>query len=333
MNVTWIGSPNYWAGRTQRVTKLLQHWSVGDLAATDAQFQKNVGTDAATSAHYGLEGHERHVYVRDEDTAWHARQANSFAIGIEHSAGPGRPATDETYKNSIDLNAQLCLKFGLDPDTAIDYHKTYVATSCSELDLDRIKSGVKALLAAGGVVAPVLPPNKPSLPQPVANKNTGGSLHLPAAATSWRIYRESGPYTVGNQIGTLNPSLFGGLTYDILSNPTANVYVIQTRDFGRVGIYAGAETGASVAATNQGITMGSGSKKSVYLPAAPTWRVYRPGGPYTVGSEIGYLAPARYGGLVYAVLDQPASYIVTIQTQTFGRVAVYIGPGTNASIK
>ncbi len=330
MNVTWIGSPNYWAGRTQKVTKILQHWSVGSLAATDAQF-KNPANEV--SAHYGLEDYERHVYVRDEDTAWAARQANPFTINIEHSAGPNRPATDKTYENSIELNAGLCKKFGLNPRDAIEYHKKYVATSCSELDLGRIIVGVEKLLLTDNVVIPTPPADKPSLPQPESNKRTGGSLHLPPVPL-WRVYRPEGPWTVGNEIGNLTPNMLpGGLTYDILGNPTANVYVIQTGAYGRVAIYAGAETGATFAATNQGITMGSGTSKTVYLPSVPSWRVYKPSGPYTVGNEKGYLNPSLQGGLAYAILSYAATDVVVIQTRDFGRSAIYVGPGTGAVIK
>lgn len=72
------------------------------------------------------------------------------------------------------------------------------------------------------------------------------TLHLPANASSWRIYRQGGPYTVGSEIGYLAPSKFGGLKYSIKGNPMKDIYLIDTRDFGRVAIYAGAGTSAQV---------------------------------------------------------------------------------------
>lgn len=328
MNVQWVTSPNYWAGRTQKVSKIVIHWMAGNLAGTDVVFQNPA---KEVSAHYGIEDGTVHQYVRTEDTAWHARQANPFSIGIEHSAAPGRLATDKTYNTSIELVASLCKQYGLDPNTAIVPHKEYVATACpGTIDLDRIKKGVVEALVGEVVPPPV--PEKPPLPQPPANQQTGGSLSLPGNATSWRVYKETGPYTIGSEVGTLNPSLFGGLTYDILGNPTANVYTIQTRDFGRVAIYTGAETGATVAATGQGTANGSGASKNVYLPPTPTWRVYKESGPYSVGHEIGCLAPAKYNGLTYAILARPVANVVVIQTQTFGRVAIYVGAETGARI-
>lgn len=335
MNVTWIGSPNYWAGRTQEVRELLLHYMVGTMASADATFQANVGTDRATSAHRGYEDDNRHDYVRHEDTAWASRQANPFTLNWELSADPARPPSDTTYRNVINDAAIELKERGWGREVSrINGHNKYVATKCpGTVDLDRVRRGVLAVLDGGIIPTPIASPSKPALPQPVANQSTGGSLHLPANATSWRVYPESGPYTVGNEVGRLNPSLFGGITYDILGNPTANVYIVKTSDFGRVAVYAGAETGATVAATNQGITMGSGGGKTVYIPAVPTWRVYNPSGPYTVGREIGYLAPARFGGLAYAVVSQPATNVAVIQTATFGRVAIYVGSDSGAQIK
>lgn len=74
-----------------------------------------------------------------------------------------------------------------------------------------------------------------------------GTVHLPASVGSWNVYNENGPYTLGNQVGVLNPSLFGGITYHILGWKAGNsVAIIQTRDFGKVGIYVANGTGAVI---------------------------------------------------------------------------------------
>ncbi len=69
---------------------------------------------------------------------------------------------------------------------------------------------------------------------------------LPASAASWRVYKTNVAPVVGNECGKLNPALFGGLTYEILASPMPHVVTIQTRDFGRVNIYVGTETGAII---------------------------------------------------------------------------------------
>lgn len=144
----WIGSPNYTPTRLgQKVKFIVIHWMVGTLSSTDAVFQSKA---RGTSAHYGLENANRHQYVREDHTAYHAGNwvKNLQSIGIEHSAAPGRKATDATYKNSIELCTYLCKKYGLNPDTAIIPHNSIVATQCpGTIDINRIKKGVKANLA------------------------------------------------------------------------------------------------------------------------------------------------------------------------------------------
>lgn len=75
-------------------------------------------------------------------------------------------------------------------------------------------------------------------------------------------------------------------------------------------------------------------KQTVTLPAsAPTWRVYPLNVAPVVGKECGMLAPAIYNGLTYEILAKPQKDVVTIQTQTFGKVNIYVGKGTGAIIK
>lgn len=139
-----VPSPNYTRGRSQKISKVIVHWIVGNLSAADAVFKN---PKAQTSAHYGIENKTVHQYVAEANTAWHAISANPFSIGIEHSAAPGRPASNATYDTSIELIAEICRRYKLNPDTAIEPHSKYVATQCpGTMDLNRIKKGVKARL-------------------------------------------------------------------------------------------------------------------------------------------------------------------------------------------
>ena len=71
-------------------------------------------------------------------------------------------------------------------------------------------------------------------------------LYLPKTANHWNVYPLNKAPVIGNECGALNPSLFGGLTYDILAYPQSNVVTIKTRDFGKVNIYVAPETGAVI---------------------------------------------------------------------------------------
>lgn len=149
-------SPNYTTGRRSPITTIVIHWMVGTLSSTDAVFSRR---SSGVSAHYGIENNKVHQYVRERDTAWHAISANPFSIGIEHSAAPGRSATDATYKTSAELIAQICTERKI-PVENIQPHCKYVQTRCpgtdvngtvdeaGGIDIGRIKNDVRAILGA-----------------------------------------------------------------------------------------------------------------------------------------------------------------------------------------
>ncbi|MCY9512317.1 N-acetylmuramoyl-L-alanine amidase [Paenibacillus larvae] len=58
--------------------------------------------------------------VRDKDIAYHAREANSYSIGIEHEGYIDNPSwyTDTMYRSSAKLTAYLCDKYGIPKDRA-----------------------------------------------------------------------------------------------------------------------------------------------------------------------------------------------------------------------
>lgn len=177
----------------------------------------------------------------------------------------------------------------------------------------------------------IFPDSKLYVANPATTMKDGQQLHLPASAKTWRVYNARGPYTSPYSIHQLTPSEFGGLTYEILGNPAPHVYLINTSVKGKVAIYAGPGTGATI--TGKGGNVANVTKK-LYLPAnADTWRVYRVKGPYTVGNEIHLLTPKTYGGLTYDIVGNPAKDIYLIDTEVKGRVAIYAGPGTGATIK
>jgi hypothetical protein len=143
--VKWIPAVFFTKGRERPVRRIVLHWMATNLAGCDATF--TAGKREA-SAHYGLEGGARHQYVKEADTAWHSgvRTINHESIGIEHSAQPGRDATEATIANSIALCTDLCRRYGLTAD-AIDKHSDFKATQCpGTLPVSRIREAVRANL-------------------------------------------------------------------------------------------------------------------------------------------------------------------------------------------
>lgn len=70
-------------------------------------------------------------------------------------------------------------------------------------------------------------------------------LFLKAHVQGWRVYPLDKAPVLANACGTLRPALFGGLEYEILGNPQADVYEIQTQSFGRVKIYVPVDNDSS----------------------------------------------------------------------------------------
>lgn len=140
MNIQWVGSPNFATGRNgQTISKVVVHWMDGSLASTDQVFQD---TTRNTSTHYGIEDDQVHQYVQESNVAFHAGDwdTNLRSIGIEHSAQPGRNASDLTYQTSATLIAQICNRYNIPIDRQhIIKHSEVVPTECpGTIDIDKI---------------------------------------------------------------------------------------------------------------------------------------------------------------------------------------------------
>ena len=184
--------------------------------------------------------------------------------------------------------------------------------------------------------APSTPSNPPS------NPGRGDQyLNLSKSVNSWRVYPLNKAPVIGNEVGSLAPSKYGGLSYKILGNPQANVYTITTESFGMVNIYAPRDTDSSITsspiysnASSASTNTGQGSSKK-YLnlsKSVSSWRVYPLNKAPIIGNEVGSLAPLRYGGLSYEVLGNPQADVYTINTGTFGKVNIYAPRDNDSSI-
>lgn len=80
----------------------------------------------------------------------------------------------------------------------------------------------------------------------IPGQNRTPKLYLPASAKSWNVYPLDKQPIDGNESGRLNPSKYGGLTYEIIGWSQTNVAIIDTKYFGRVKIYVAPDTGAVI---------------------------------------------------------------------------------------
>lgn len=169
--LTNIGSPNFTAGRNgTTVDRLIVHYMDGNLAGTDSTFQN---TTRQTSAHDGFEDDNDHSYVDWDNTAWHAGDwnMNLRSVGFEHSAQPGRNASDATYATSAARIAEACKRFNIPCDRAhILKHSEVVSTICCyTVDIDRLVSMAAKLIGGASAVAQPSVPPAPAVGDNVVN--------------------------------------------------------------------------------------------------------------------------------------------------------------------
>ena len=74
-------------------------------------------------------------------------------------------------------------------------------------------------------------------------------LNLNKHVNSWRVYPTTKAPVIGNEVGSLAPSRYGGLSYEILGNPQVDVYTIKTETFGKVNIYAPRDNDSNITVT------------------------------------------------------------------------------------
>lgn len=227
MNITAVGSPNFTEGRDgNKITGVICHWMVGTLASTDQVFQN---TTRNTSAHWGVEDDNVHAYVNEDDTAYHAGnwQVNQATIGIEHSAAPGRPASDATYESSAQLIAIAAKKYGFAINSStVRPHSSVVATQCpGTIDVARLIKRANEL--AGGSI----PSTSPPVSQPVKVAGTATvvvtKLNVRSKPTSQSPLAGSMTLDFGDQfqfVGAVKGEMVNGVSTWLISTKGNSVW-------------------------------------------------------------------------------------------------------------
>lgn len=117
------------------IKKIVIHW-VGNAASTAIAnrnyFESLKDKKKYASSHYiiGLEG-EVILCVPEEEVAYHANSANSYSIGIEncHPDWNGK-FNAKTYASLVELCADICKRYGLEPNTALIRHYDVTKKDC-----------------------------------------------------------------------------------------------------------------------------------------------------------------------------------------------------------
>lgn len=119
----WHPSPNFRKGRSEKVSTIVIHITDGQEKLENS-VEHLCKPDNQVSAHFviGRDGTIAQL-VKIDDTAWHAKGANGYSVGIEHCArspkelsntDKGLPVTNEQYLASANLVRWLCKYFDLE---------------------------------------------------------------------------------------------------------------------------------------------------------------------------------------------------------------------------
>jgi N-acetylmuramoyl-L-alanine amidase-like protein len=141
--MAFIASPNFWMGNNTHEKIVIHQWNDRDKhPVLEGVLNWFLNPDSQLSAHW-LESDDKEIQmVRESDRAWHAMQANGFAIGIECDPNGGDPM----YTRIINRCFVICKSYGLTEKDIVP-HNQYVQTECPRwIDLNRIRKGVKAKL-------------------------------------------------------------------------------------------------------------------------------------------------------------------------------------------
>lgn len=121
--------------------------NAGSTAENNARYFNNLKNESGTyaSAHYII-GNDGVVIrcVPENEVAYHASKANSYAIGIEvcHPDNTGK-YTDLAYKSLIELLVDLCSRYKLEPTQAIIRHYDVTGKICPKYYVENAEAWKK----------------------------------------------------------------------------------------------------------------------------------------------------------------------------------------------
>lgn len=117
----FIQSPNFSSRNGERIRRIIMHYTTS--RNVDGTISWFLNPSSKVSAHYVI-ARDGTIYqmVRDDDKAWHAKNANADSIGIEHSAAKGDHMTAAQELSSIALVRWLLSEYKL-PKSSIHGHK------------------------------------------------------------------------------------------------------------------------------------------------------------------------------------------------------------------
>lgn len=169
----WMGKHYTRGRRGKQIRAVVLHHNAANLSLRGCW---ETWQTRQASAHYQVDINGRiGQYVHDGDMAWHAGNANSYTIGIEHANNRLAPAwtiSEATLDNGAHLVAALCHAYGLgEPKWGANVfpHQYFMNTGCpgaiagTQRDqyMNRAKAWYRAIAKGQTTLAGTLPAAKP----------------------------------------------------------------------------------------------------------------------------------------------------------------------------
>lgn len=341
INITrMISKYNFYQGNTIKYIVVHGTGAPGgtDRAIDNARYFN--GGDRGSSAHYFVDDTSIYQVIEDYNGAWHCGDGgNAYGINNQNSVSLEMCCTNFDYsaatvKNAVDLVKYLQAKYNV-PNERVVRHYDASRKSCPQyFQANGWKRWYDFKNALTGAVTPP-PANPPVAPSKPIVDYAGKYLNLLPHMNKWNVYPMNKTATVGNEVGSLSPKTYGGLSYKIIED-RGDVKVINTGLYGTVQIYAPRDNDSTITdkpAYNNGASSNVVTNKK-YLNLKPhmqSWNVYPLNVAAVIGNQCGTLAPARYGGLSYEILEDKGD-VKIINTSTFGKVQIYAPKDNDSSI-
>ncbi len=261
------------------------------------------------SFHYAVDDKEVIQGIPDNRNAWHAGDGaygtgNRKGIAIEICfSESGGMKFDKAEQNAAELIAMKMKEYNI-PLSKVKRHYDFAKKRCPHRTMDK---GWERFL---DMVKKAHDGNKPAdkpiaKPKPTPTKKTMEQIAQEVLAGKW-----------GNGDTRKQKLKTAGYDYNAVQAKVNELY--------------GGKSKPTVVKPKPSTP----KKQTVTLPkTAKEWRVYKTNVTPVIGNECGKLKPSKFGGLTYEILAKPQKDVVTIQTQDYGKVNIFVGKGTGAIIK
>lgn len=300
------------------------------------------GGDRQASAHEFIDDNDCYKVVRENNGAWHIGNTrteanNQNSIGLEMCCmGPHLMVTEKTEANTIERALYYVKKYNIpmsNLQTHFDVTKgSKVCPNWSSDNWDRFKKFKskleRALKGNNNSSIPVIDNSEIYRVKLVNGEQIGAFKNIETAkelakVNKCNVYRKSDNH----------------LIYTFVTNPAVVTkpinYRVKRKNGQQLGAFNSLDNANILAKKESAIIYDSkGNVVKSYVPVAAlgylnlkphmqSWRVYAVDGPYTVNNSVGSLAPAKFGGLSYNILEKKATDVYKIKTESFGVVAIY----------